>query len=415
MAHRYRLYPAGEQQEMLEAHCSDARAVWNAALEQLNHWRPGRPGSPGHAVRNRQLADARREIDWLANGSSSVQQQALRDFAQACSNWWAGTHRRPKWRRRGLNEGFCVRDVNARRLNRRWAELVVPKAGRVSFRLSRPLPDELRMARVTLDRKGRWHVSFPGLQPPVARERTGAVIGVDRGVTTTLALSDGRMFRAPTMHVKEHRRLTGLQRQLARQHKGSQARCDTKAKIAGLHQTVADRRRNWIEVQTTRLVREHDLIAVENLAVKNMVRRPRPKPDPEQTGAFLPNGAAAKSGLNRVIYEQGWSLWLRRLEEKATASGVSVVRVDPRFTSQTCRTCGHVAPENRENQADFRCVACGHEQNADLNAAHNILARAVMLAPTPGQGASQPPRLAARTRRSDDRSGNHPRELADAA
>ena len=225
MAYRYRLYPDGGREAMLERHCADARAVWNAALEQHNHWRQGAAPSPGYAERNRQLADARQELGWLAAGSSSVQQQALRDFRQALANWRAGTHRRPTWRKRGVHEGFCVRDVTVRRLNRRWAQITVPKAGPVRFRLSRPLPaGPLGMARVTLDRKGRWHVSFPGPQPQVAREPTGAVVGIDRGVAATLATSDRRMVRAPVMRARERRRLRRLQQRLARQRKGSARR-----------------------------------------------------------------------------------------------------------------------------------------------------------------------------------------------
>lgn len=138
MARRYRAYTTGACERVCDRHAEDARAVWHAALEQLNHWRPGRSGSPGYAERNRQLAETRKELDWLAAGSSSVQQQALRDFQQACKNWRAGTHRRPTWRTRRINDGFCVRDVTVRKLNRRWAQITIPKAGPVRFRLSRP-------------------------------------------------------------------------------------------------------------------------------------------------------------------------------------------------------------------------------------------------------------------------------------
>ncbi|MCA1699764.1 MAG: transposase [Actinobacteria bacterium] len=416
MANRYRLYPTAAQDAVLERHCADARAVWNAALEQLNHWRPGRAPSPGHAERNRQLAEARQQLDWLGEGSSSVQQQALRDFDQALKNWWAGTHGRPSWRRRGRNEGFCVRDVTVCRVNRRWAEIAIPKAGRVRFRLSRPLwAGKLQMARATLDGKGRWHVSFPAPQPAVAREATGAIVGVDRGVASTLACSDGRMLRAPRMRERERRRLERLQRRLARQHKGSARRRKTKRRIAALHQEVRDRRRNWIEVQTTRLVRRHDLIAVEDLNVKGMVRRPTPKPDPEQHGAFLPNAAHAKAGLNRSILGQGWSLWLRRLEEKAEASGVQIVEVPAAHTSDGCRICGYQAAENRESQAVFRCRRCGHTGHADTEAANNILARALTLAPTPGHGGKEANRLPARGRRRRRGAARTARrELADA-
>jgi putative transposase len=179
------------------------------------------------------------------------------------------------------------------------------------------------------------------------------VVGIDRGVTATLATSDGRLFRAPVMRKRERARLARLQQRLARHRKGSGRRRATKRRIAALQQLVADRRRDWIEVRTTRLVRDYDLVAVEDLAVRNMVRRPDAKPDPDQPGVCLANGAAAKTGLNRSIHQQAWSLWLRRLTDKAQASGVLVEHVNPRDTSRECRACGHVAAENRESQAVF--------------------------------------------------------------
>ena len=389
MTHRYRLYPLAAQEAVLGLHCRHARLVWNTALEQWRQWRPGRQAAPGPAERMRQLAQARQEIDWLAAGSSSVQQQALRDFDQAVRNFFAGTNRRPRWRKRGRDEGFCIRDVSVRKLSRKWAEVTVPKAGRVRFRLSRPMPaGKLGMARVMLDGKSRWHISFPLPQAPVQRAVTGGAAGIDRGVVNTLATSDGKMLRAPVMGVRKRHRLAGLERQKARQRQGSMRREHTKHQIARLHQQLRDQRRDWIERTTTRLVRDHDLIAVERLNVKGMVRRPLARPDPDSPGGYLANGAGRKAGLNRAIHAQGWSMWLRRLQTKAEASGVIVVEVDPRHTSDECRACGHTEPKNRESQAVFRCRACGHAGHADTEAANKILARALRLAPTPGPGAT---------------------------
>ncbi|MBI1844121.1 MAG: transposase [Actinobacteria bacterium] len=385
MAHRYRLDPEPAAESMLVRHCSDARFVWNLALEQANSRRPGRGPTPGAAARMRQLAEARRH-SWLGEGSSSVQQQALRDFDQALKNWWAGTHRRPRWRKAGRDEGFCVRDVTVVKLNRKWATVFVPKCGPVRFRLSRPLPAEHGMARITLDRAGRWHVSFAAPQPPVVRVEGGAAVGIDRGVATTIATSDGQMLRIPSAP-KLQAKLGRLHRRLARQQPGSGRRAKTKAEIGRTHARITDRRNDWIEKTTTALIRDHDVIVLEDLATKNMVRRPHPKPDPDAPGAFLPNGAAAKAGLNRVIQWSCWGRFERRLTDKATASGVTVMFVDPRHSSQTCPACDHVAPENRESQAVFRCVRCGHCAHADTNAATIILARGLRLAPAPGQGA----------------------------
>ena len=104
-----------------------------------------------------------------------------------------------------------------------------------------------------------------------------------------------------------------------------------------------------------------------------MTRRPKPKPDPEKPGAFLPNGGSAKSGLNRSIQDAGWGIFLRLLCGKAESAGRTVIAVNPRHTSQRCSQCGHVAAGNRVSQAVFRCLACGHKAHADVNAAQNIL------------------------------------------
>jgi putative transposase len=390
MALRFRLYPTREQaQFMLERHCGDARFVWNLAVEQFNWGRPGR-SAPGPAERQRQLAQARQGFAWLRGGSSSVQQQALRDFDRAVAGFFAGTHRRPTWRRKGQHEGFCVRDTKVRVCNRKWAEVAVPKLGWVRLRLSRGLPPgALGMARVTCGRAGRWHVSFPAPQPAVNDAgRAGRSVGIDRGVATTIATSDGQMLRAPIMRNRERRRLARLQTVLSGQRKGSRRRSHTKASIARLHQRVADRRRNWVEKTTTRLAANFELVAVEALPVRNMVRRPKPRPDPDKPGQFLPNGATAKSGLNRSIHANCWGLIAQRLAHKMSASGTALVVVPAQYSSQQCRKCGHTAPGNRKSQAEFRCQACGHHDHADRNAAATILARATQPAPTPGPGAT---------------------------
>ncbi len=326
------------------------------------------------------------------------------------SNWRAATHRRPTWRRKDQHEGFCVRDVTVHKLNAKWAEVNVPKMGPLRFRLSRPLPEEFGMARVTMDRAGRWQVSFAAPQPAVQRGSTGAMVGIDRGVATTMATSDGRMFRVPRS-ARLVARAERLRAQMSRQKKGSARRRRTKAALAKVHARIADRRRDWVEKTTTRLVKDYDLIVLEDLRTKDMLKRPQAKPDPEHEGAFLPNGARAKAGLNKAIHTACWGMLLERLQQKALASGVQVVLVDPRFTSQECHACNHVARENRESQAVFRCVACGHRNHADINAALNILARGLAsLALTPGQGACRP--SAGARRRPHRAAGRTPQQVA---
>ena len=365
MAHRYRLV-VGAAGPDLESHCAHARYVWNLALEQADSYRPGRP-TPGPAERCRQLAEAR-ACTWLGEGSSSVQQQALRDFDQAMRNWWGGTHRRPTWRKRGIHEGFRVRDVRVRKLNRKWAELHVPKTGWVRFRLSRPLPETAGMASVTLDRSGRWHVSFSSVPTPIPAPGNGVVVGVDRGVVRAFECSGAqrRTFHVPGLGPAEKRSLLGLQRKLARQHKGSKARERTKLRIGRLKAAEADRRRDAIEKATTDLARTADVIKVEDLQVRNMVRSAR--------GSVAAPGRRVrqKAGLNRAILSKGWGLFLRRLADKAPGR---VEVVPAAWSSLECNACGHVARENRESQAVFRCVNCGLVANADEQASDVVRGR----------------------------------------
>jgi len=387
MAHRYRLTPAPEQEAALGEHCAHARFVWNLAVEQQSWWWPGRGSTPGAAVRMRQLAEARAAEPWLREGSSSVQQQALRDFDKAMAAFLdpqnpAG---KPSYRSKRGTQGFVIRDTKVRRLNRNHAEVFVPKCGYVRFRLSRDLPADLGMARVTMDRAGRWHVSFQGPQPALDREPTGGAVGIDRGVRTALVTSDGQHYRVPRISDRRAARYLALQRRMARQQKGSRKREKTRRAMARITAKVTDRRKDWAEKVSTRLVEDHDLIVFEKLNVKGMTRKPQPKPDPEHAGNFLPNRRRQKAGLNRGILASCWGYLARRTEQKAAASGAAVTYVDPKHSSQECRSCGHIASSSRESQAVFRCVSCGHEDHADANAARNVLARGLAWLAVPAQ------------------------------
>lgn len=357
---------------MLE-HCRHARYVWNLALEQWAMWTRDKGPTPNFVGQCRQLTETRASFGWLRAGSQTVQQQALRDFDQALKNFYGGTHRRPKWRRAGVNEGFRIVGGQASRvvkLSRKWAAVNVPKVGWVRFRLSRAVP-AARSYRVTCDRMGRWHLAFAVVPPPIPAPGTGEVIGVDRGVAVSAALSTGELLYCPASSERERERLKQLQRRLSRCRRASNRRQRVKAAIAKLYARTGDRRKDWVEKTSTDLARRFDVIRVEDLRTAQMVRRPKPKPDPDRPGGFLPNGRRAKAGLNRGILANGWGDLMKRLEQKAAGR---VEKVKAAYTSQTCSVCGYCASENRESQAVFRCTACGYRANGDVNAAVNIAA-----------------------------------------
>lgn len=369
MAARYRIYPTPDQSEIFSRHASDVRCIWNLALEQFNLYdrRVAARRAPSLAEVSRQLKDLRTD-SFLAEGASSIQQAALRDFQQSCKNWWGGSHHRPTWRKRGKHEGFCIRDVRIRKFSTKWAAVHVPKCGYVRFRLSRELPEKYGMGRVTLDSAGRWHVSFSAPQPRIPRASSGRSIGLDLGIAQSVTTSSGEVFAAPLPPTGEMKRRLGLERKLARQVKGSNRREATKAKLARLYARQSDRIKDWREKVSTELVRGYDVIVLEDLKVRNMLRSA--KGTVEEPGSNV----AAKSGLNRAISAQGWSALALRIEQKAEASEVTCIRVSPINTSRKCGVCGHTSKENRKNQAVFSCIACGHIDHADTNAAKNILA-----------------------------------------
>jgi putative transposase len=312
-----------------------------------------------------------------------VQQQALRDFGQAMTNFFNGTHGRPMWRKAGRNEGFRVvsmRPDGVRRLNRHTGAVRVPKVGWVRFRWSRQVPAGVKSYRITRDRAGRWHVAFAAIPEPLAAPGNGQVIGIDRGVMVSAALSTGELLRAPSLTRNEAARLVRLQRKLASGRPGSNRRGRVRQAIAKLRARQTDRRRDWAEKVSTSLASRFDVIRVEDLNIKNMIRSA--KGTTENPG----RNVRAKAGLNRSILGSGWGLLVHRLEDKATGR---VEKIHAAFTSQCCSSCGWVDAKSRESQAVFACTACGFTCNADVNAAKNIAAGHAVTA-RGGDGAARP-------------------------
>lgn len=388
---RYRLYPSLEQEAILRDHCAHARYVWNLAwnLHQFGTLetygkasrrldrdgnerihqkrRPVRP-VPGYVEQGRMLTQARAEYAWLAAGVHHLQQQALRDFSQAMRNFYAGTHGYPGRRKRHLNEGFGITDftfrLHVRRLNRRWGQVRVPKVGWVRFRWTRAVP-ECKSYRVTLDRAGRWHVAFTVVPNSVPVPGTGKVVGIDRGVVITAALSTGEQLHCPCMSSRERASLRKAERRKARASKGSPEEQTERARIARLRARESDRRKDWCEKVSTSLAQRFDLIRFEDLRIRNMTRSA--KGTIETPG----RNVAAKSGLNRAILAQGWGLLVRRTQDKAPGR-VEMIRAA--YTSLRCSACGWIDKNSRDSQAGFCCVACGFTCNADINASINIAA-----------------------------------------
>ncbi|WP_328779318.1 transposase [Streptomyces canus] len=400
---RFRMYPTPQQEEQMLLHCAHARYVWNLAVEQHSHWHKGRKSAPGFAEQCKQLTEARRVSQWLGSGNADVQQQALKDFAKAKQARFTIGVGEPTWRKKHVHEGFRVigtdrvpefeadgspklnaktgkqvmgRSVVVQKLNRRWAQVKVPGCGWVRFRLTRPELPQAKTFRVTF-RGGRWHIALAVVPDPIAAPGTGEVIGVDRGVTITAALSDGRKLNCPQLTVKERAQIRKHQRRAARAPKGSERKAAEYARVAKLKAREVDRRKDWCEKTSTMLARTCDLVRFEKLNIKNMTASA--KGTAEQPGKKV----RQKAGLNRAILAQGWGLLRQRTGHKAPGR---VEDVPAPYTSLRCSACGWIEKKSRKSQADFICASCGFTCNADENAANNVAA---------GQGGIPRPRRSA--------------------
>jgi putative transposase len=359
--------------EMIGGVC---RAVWNTALEQRREYRR-RGAWIDYNEQAGQMAEAKKHPEgaWLADAPSHTLQQTLRDLDKACRvhgtwkvRWRSKTRTAPSFRFPDPKQ------ITVRRLNRRWGEVRLPKLGPVRLRWTRPVGGTIRNATVSRD-GGRWYISFC-VEDGVAEVAPNGLppVGVDRGVVVAVATSDGDLHDQAFVTAGEARRLKRLQQRLSRsirvhgRNRRSGRRDQVRAQLGRLNARIRHRRTDFAAQTAVRLVREHGLVAVEGLRIPNMVRSA--KGSIEQPG----RNVRAKAGLNRAILAKGWGAFILKLEHAARYHGAEVVKVNPAYTSQTCNACKPVAQESRESQAVFQCVACGHQDNADVNAAKNILA-----------------------------------------
>lgn len=354
---------------MLIEHCGQARFVYNNGLakrQSLTKEDRKNGVRVNFKTQCKDLSTLRKELDWLGAGSSDVQQGALRDLDRAFKNFFKGLTKYPVLKKRKKTDlgGFAIKYLRVRRLNKRNAEVLIPKLGYVRFRLSVKWGDiqQATSARITC-RNNRWHVSF--VTPPKPKKDSGhGVVGIDRGVTITAMTSDGQKFQAPKAG-KQQVRYEKLQRILDTKTKGSKNRQKILDKMADVRFKTGNQRKDWLEKTTTHLAETYEVAVLEDLKVRDMTKRAAPKQDGQ--GKYLPNGQAAKRGLTRSILGSVWGGLKTRLADKTT-----VVLCPPAYTSQCCSACGYVDKDNRKKQAEFVCLACGYSENADLNAAKNI-------------------------------------------
>ena len=248
------------------------------------------------------------------------------------------------------------------------------KIGTVKAILHRPIEGKVKTCTVRRQ-NGKWFVCFACVVEPELLPPSSEAIGIDVGLNQFAALSDGSFVANPRFFRKDEKALAKAQRKLALQKRGSRKRRKAKKVVSRIHERIRNRRHNFVHQFARMIVSLFGFIAVEKLNVKNMSKSPVPVLD-EDTGEYLPNGHAAKAGLNKSICDAAWSMFRNVLESKAENAGRKVVSVNPAYTSQDCSGCGYRA-KKKLSERWHHCPMCGLSLDRDTNAALNILNTAV--------------------------------------
>jgi len=371
---RFKLCPTAEQEALFRQFPGVCRLIYNLALEQRQHWWQRYERETGqrlnYAAQARQLTDLRAEFDWIRAVSVSCQQQALRDLDTAFANFFAGRARYPSPRKKAINDAFRFpgREVETRRLSAKWSAVRLPKIGWVKVRDTRPIRGTIKNATITGGVDG-WHVAFACEIEHEAPENFRPAVGIDRGVATTLALSTGEMLSVPASLERIGTAQRRAQRVLSRRKRGSRRYARQRRRVARLHARAGRIRRDFHHRAALHIARRFGVAALEDLRIRNMTA--------SAAGTMAEPGRMVrqKAGLNRSILNQGWGAFDLILAYKMEERGGRIVKIDPAFTSLICSACGAVDARSRKNQATFECIACGHRDHADRNAAKNILRR----------------------------------------
>lgn len=355
-AYRYRFYPTPEQASELNRTLGCVRFVWNWALaERTKRYRVGGEHVGYHQLSAELTVLKQAEATGFLTEVSSVPlQQILRHQQVAFGNFFAKRARYPRFKSR---VGHQSMEYTSRGFRWRDGRLFLAKlADSIDLRLSRPLPDGCVPSTVTVSRDtaGRWHVSMLVDETIEALPPSDAAVGVDLGLKDFAVTSDGERIAHPKSLRHKEQRLARYQRQMARKQKGSANRRKARTKVARTHAKIADTRRDFLHKTSTDLIRRYDLIVVEDLAVRNMVK----------------NHCLAKS-----ISDSGWGEFRRQLEYKAGWYGRRVVVIDRWYpSSKLCSHCGHLLSKLSLGTRQWTCPTCGTRHDRDLNAAKNILA-----------------------------------------
>jgi putative transposase len=371
-AYKFQIEPNGEQLRDLRRFAGACRFVYNKVLATQNALHERGEKKLGYAGLCKLVTEWRNssETPWLKDSPVHTLQQTAKDSERAYQNFFEKRADFPRFKKKGRSSNrFRFPDGKQFTVDQPNGRIKLPKLGWIRYRNSRDILGTAKNITVSSN-GGKWLVSIQTereVEPPIPVSTSS--IGIDVGIARFATMSDGS-FVAPLNSFKKHQeRLAKVQRRMSRKVKYSRNWKKANAKVQKSHTRIARARKDFLHKITTTISQNHALVCIEDLQVRNMSRSAKGTVDAPG------KNVRQKSGLNRAIQDQGWGEFRRQLAYKLEWNGGTLLAVPPHNTSRTCPACGHISKDNRLTQAQFLCVDCGYENNADVVGAINVLAR----------------------------------------
>lgn len=363
-AYKFQLKATAKQADCLSRFAGCSRLVWNKALDLVTKQLENKSRVSLYSELCANLVEWKKEQTFLNEVHSQPLQQVLKDLSRALKDSFGGRKGFPKFKKRGKHDSF--RFPQGFKLD--GSKIYLPKLGWFNFRKSRDI--EGLVKNVTVSKEAdKWYVSMQvemEVKEPV--HPSDKSVGIDLGIVKFATMSDGTAIEPISSFRKWEDKLAREQRNLSRKIKQSKNWKKQKRKVVRVHSKIANVRRDFLHKATSQISKNHAVIVLEDLKVSNMSSSA--KGTLEAPG----RNVKAKSGLNKSILDQGWYEFRRQLEYKQTWLGGTIILINATNTSRGCSSCKLISAENRQTQALFACIKCGHTENADINAAKNILA-----------------------------------------
>lgn len=349
-SHKYRIYPTKEQQQVLNKTFGCCRFVWNNTLD----WRSKEYSINGvktnYSDSSKRLTQIKSEFKFLKDVSCIALQQVLRNQDVAFSSFFKGISKYPNFKKKHGHQSFRLVGNGFRLKSQQLFLAKIEKPIKVIW--SRELPSEPSNCTISRTPTNKYYISFCIEKNFEQLPKNNSTLGIDLGLKDFLVTSKGEKVKPLKALRKNEIRLKRYQKVLSRRTKGGENREKARLKVAKVHELIANSRKDWLHKLSTKLIRENQLISLEDLNVRGMVK----------------NHKLAKS-----INDSSWSTFVGFLAYKANNYGRTIHKVSPWFPStQLCSDCGHRAGRLALNVRNWTCSSCCKTHDRDINAAINI-------------------------------------------